>query len=234
MRSWGWKRWLLTASVAAVIAVVGGTWVYIHVIQGDAPAALTVADALPTALGGSPSSTNVSADPSGAWNVANGSKVGYRVNEVLFGQTHEAVGRTEDVTGTMKVEGTTITQATFTADMTTVTSDDSRRDGQFNGRIMETSTYPTATFELTEPIELGRIPDEGTEATYSATGNLTLHGVTKSVTFDVTGLWSGSTIQIAGSIAITFGDYHIADPSFAGLVSTEDHGALEFALNLER
>lgn len=234
MRSWGWKRWLLTASITVVIAVVGGTWAYIHLIQGDAPAALTVADSSPTGSDGGRSSTHVGDDPSGAWNVANDSKVGYRVNEVLFGQTHEAVGRTEDVTGTMTVEGTTITQATFTVDMTTVTSDDSRRDAQFNGRIMETSTYPTATFELTEPIELGQIPDQGTEVTYSATGDLTLHGVTKSVTFDLTGLWSGSTIHIAGSIAITFEDYNISNPSFAGLVSTEDHGTLEFALSLER
>ena len=118
--------------------------------------------------------------------------------------------------------------------MTTVTSDETRRDAQFNDRIMQTATYPTATFELTEPIDLGQIPDQGTEVTYSATGDLTLHGVTKSVTFDLTGLWSGSTIQIAGSIAITFEDYNIADPSFAGIVSTEDHGTLEFALNLER
>jgi polyisoprenoid-binding protein YceI len=234
MRPWGWKRWLLIAPIAAIIAVVGGTWVYIHLIQGEAPAALTVADASPTDSGGGGSSTSAGDDPSGTWNVVNGSKVGYRVNEVLFGQTSEAVGRTEDVTGAMKVEGTTITEATFTVDMTTVTSDESRRDAQFNGRIMETSTYPTATFELKEPIELGQIPDEGAEVTYSATGDLTLHGVTKSVTFDLTGLWSDSTIQIAGSIAITFEDYNIADPSFAGIVSTEDHGTLEFALNLER
>ncbi len=157
------------------------------------------------------------------------SVVGYRVKEVLFGQSNVAVGRTTSISGSMKVSGTTVTAATFAVDMTTVASDQSRRDGQFNGRIMETSTYPTATFTLTQPIELGSIPAQGTKQTYQATGNLTLHGVTKTVTFNVTGLYTGSTTQVAGSIPITFADWNIPNPSF-GPVSTEDHGVLEFAL----
>ena len=41
----------------------------------------------------------------------------------------------------------------------------------------------------------------------------------------------GSTIQVAGSIPITFADWNISNPSFAPLVTTEDHGVLEFALD---
>ena len=46
----------------------------------------------------------------------------------------------------MTLDGAIVTDASFTVDMTTVTSDESRRDAQFDGRIMETSVYPTATF----------------------------------------------------------------------------------------
>jgi polyisoprenoid-binding protein YceI len=123
-----------------------------------------------------------------------------------------------------------VTAATFTVDLTTVQSDQSRRDGQFNGRIMETSAYPTATFTLTPPIQLRSVPAQGTKRTYEATGNLTLHGVTKRLTFKVTGLYTGSTVQVAGSIPITFADWNIPNPSF-GPVTTEDHGVLEFELN---
>jgi polyisoprenoid-binding protein YceI len=95
---------------------------------------------------------------------------------------------------------------------------------------METATYPTATFTLTKPIELGSIPAEGEQRTFSATGDLTLHGVTKSVTFELTGQLTGSIVQVAGSIPITFADWNIPNPSF-GPIITEDHGVLEFALN---
>jgi len=39
-----------------------------------------------------------------------------------------AVGRTPDVTGTVTIEGTTVTAATIEADMTSITTNDSRRN----------------------------------------------------------------------------------------------------------
>ena len=42
---------------------------------------------------------------------------------------------------------------------------------------------------------------------------------------------TGSIVQVAGSIPITFADWNIPNPSFGGVVTTEDHGVLEFALN---
>ena len=86
------------------------------------------------------------------------SVVGYRVKETLAGVDTEGAGRTSSITGTMTIDGTTVTTTDLTVDMTTFKSDDSRRDGQFNGRIMEVSQFPTATFKLTSPIELGTHP----------------------------------------------------------------------------
>jgi hypothetical protein len=57
-----------------------------------------------------------------------------------------------------------------------------------------------------------------------------MHGVTKSVTFTLTGRYTGSVVHIAGSIPITFADWNIPNPSF-GPVTTQDHGVLEFAIN---
>ena len=233
MRTWIRRRkwWLVTAGAVVILAVVGGPFVYFHFVEGSAPAPLSLGAASSTP---SPSATSSAAGGSGSvdgtWNVTTGSVVGYRVNEVLFGQTHDAVGRTDAVTGSMTVDGTKVTDATFSVDMTTVTSDETRRDEQFNGRIMEVSTYPTATFTLTEPINLGSIPAEGQRRTLKATGDLTIHGVTKSVTFDIAGTYDGSTVRIAGSLPITFADYNISNPSFPPVVTTEDHGLLELAL----
>jgi polyisoprenoid-binding protein YceI len=227
-----WKRWLAIGLGGLAVLVLAGPYVYIHFVEGKAPAPLTLAAPSARPADSASPSTSQSTDASGdTWNVATGSLVGYRVKEVLFGQSNVAVGRTGEITGSINVDGTKVAAGSFTVDMTTVTSDESRRDGQFNGRIMETRTYPTATFKLTQPIDLGSIPAVGVQKTYQATGELTLHGVTKTVTFKLTAQHTASTIQVAGSIPITFADWNIGNPSFGGVVTTEDHGVLEFALN---
>jgi polyisoprenoid-binding protein YceI len=223
----GWKRWLAMGVVGVAAALVGGPYVYIHFIEGKAPAPLALSSPSSAATTGQ---TTASGGGDGTWKVTSGSVVGYRVKEVLFGQSNVAVGRTSDITGSLTVDGTGVSGANFTVDMTTVQSDQTRRDGQFNGRIMDTSSYPTATFKLTKPIDFGAAPAQGTSKTFQVTGDLTLHGVTKTVTFELTGRYTGSTLQVAGSIPITFAEWSVPNPSF-GPVSTEDYGVLEFSLN---
>jgi polyisoprenoid-binding protein YceI len=66
--------------------------------------------------------------------------VGYRVREkyVTFGVA-DAVGRTRSVTGTATVEKNRVTAADLTIDMTTLRSDESRRDAALRGRAIETA-----------------------------------------------------------------------------------------------
>jgi polyisoprenoid-binding protein YceI len=230
-----WRRWILAGVGVAVVAFVGGPFVYFRVIQREAPARLDLpsATATPAADGSSSTGSSASGTTDGKWSVAGGSLVGYRVKEVAFGQSGEAVGRTSRVSGSIAVDGSTITEGTFTADMTTVTSDKTRRDGQFRGRIMDVSTYPKSTFKISEPIVLGSIPAEGVEVTQQVKGTLTLRGTTKPVVFEVKGRRSGSSVQVSGSIPIKFADWSIPNPSF-GPVTTQDNGILEFAINFKR
>ncbi|MEX2628238.1 MAG: YceI family protein, partial [Ilumatobacteraceae bacterium] len=145
----------------------------------------------------------------------------------------EGVGRTNDITGSLVIDGTTVTAAEFEVDMTTVESDDDRRDRQFRGRIMNVDEFPTASFVLTESIQLGEIPPPGEQLTAAATGDLTLRGVTNSVTFDVTAQLEDGRIGVLGAIPVVFADYDIVNPSTAG-ITTEDEGLLEFVLVFER
>ena len=129
----------------------------------------------------------------------------------------------------MTVDGTTVTATELTVDMTTFESDDSRRDNQFDRRIMEVSQFPTATFKLTAPIDLGAIPADGTSVQVAATGDLTMHGVTRSVTFDLTAKETDERIGVVGSTVISFADYDIDNPS-NGFAETGDSGTLELQL----
>ena len=71
-----------------------------------------------------------------------------------------------------------MTAATIEADMTAITTNDSRRDDSVQSAL-DTATYPTATFVLTEPIDLGDAAASGAAVTVEATGDLTIHGVTQ-------------------------------------------------------
>ncbi len=220
--------WLIGAAVAAVVLVVGGAFVYIHFISGPAPAPLSLRDLK------SPSAGTASADGTrslaGSWHVASGSLVGYRVNEVLAGQNNVAVGRTSDIKGTMTIKDNTVTSASFTVAMDTIKSNESDRDIQFNGRIMDTSTYPTGTLTLTAPIKLAPLPAPGHFRDYTATGDLTLRGHTRAVTFTLEAEHVGDGIDVSGSIPILFADWDISNPSFSPFVTTQNHGVLEFLI----
>lgn len=233
-----WLRWLLAAIAGLVVLAAAGPFVYIHFFNST-PAALSLSPGNTTtgtqASTGTSESTSASGSTStgpvaGSWTVGSGSIVGYRVNEVLLGQNATAVGRTSDVTGHLTIAGSTVTAAGFSVPMASVHSDKSQRDAQFDGRIMDVSQYPTGTFTLTSPIDLAPLPAGGVIKDYTAHGRLTLHGTTRAVTFTLTAERKGSQIEVSGDIPVLFSEYDIANPSFAGFVTTQDHGLLEFLL----
>jgi polyisoprenoid-binding protein YceI len=254
-----WLLWALGAAVALVVLVFGGILLYAYVIN-DAPAALDESD-LGAALAGdttvapptadttvpatSPDATDVgttTVDTSapvpdgsfdGDWVPTDASQFGYRVEEVLAGVNTTAVGRGNEITGLLTIEGTAATVVEIEVLVESIESDNALRDGQFHGRIMNVAEFPTATFQATEPIQFGRIPTGDDTVTATATGELTLRGVTQPVTFEVTAQTTGGRIGVLGSIPVVFADYGIENPSF-GQVRTEDEGLVEFVLVFER
>jgi polyisoprenoid-binding protein YceI len=211
-----------------------GRRVHLHPLHlRSAPAPLSLKPAASPAAAGASSaasaqSRGASGTLAGSWRVAAGSVVGYRVDEVLAGQNNVAVGRTSTVAGSMTIRASTVTAASFSVPMATIVSDQSQRDAQFNGRIMDTSTYPAGTLTLTSPIDLAPLPADGVIRTYHATANLTLHGHTRPVTFALQAERTSTGIEVSGSIPILFGDWGISNPSFAPFVTTQNHGELEF------
>jgi polyisoprenoid-binding protein YceI len=141
-----------------------------------------------------------------------------------------AVGRTPDVEGSLELEGTTIPSAEFTANLTTLVSDEDRRDGALRDQAIQTSQFPTATFTLTEPIELDKVPADGATIDVDAVGTLTLHGVTKDVTIPLEAQRNGDVIAVTGQLDIAFADYDIEQPTSLAVLSIEDHGILEVQL----
>jgi len=180
----------------------------------------------------------VSAGPANARYVPSSSPsfVGYRVQEVLVGGTIEqtATGRTGDVTGTFAITGNRVEEVSVTANLQTLTSDKSQRDNAIKDRGLETNTFPEATFELAEPIELPEEPVPGETVPVTAVGDFTLHGVTKRVEIAIEGRWDGELIQAVGTLHVVFGDYGIEAPTSPAVASIRDEGDMEFQLFFEK
>lgn len=250
-----WIKWAIIGVAAAVVLFFAAIFVYASFIN-DSPDALdesdlsnaltsTTAAPAPDATSGVSTPETVPAGPTptadvatddsfdGDWVPTTASEFGYRVEEVLAGVNTTAVGRSNEIEGLLTIEGTSATVVDITVQIENITSDESRRDGQFRGRIMNAAEFPTATFVLTEPIDFGRIPVGDEQITATATGELTLRGVTNPVTFELTAQTTDGRIGVLGSIPVLFEDYGIDNPSF-GVVETEDNGLVEFVLVFER
>jgi polyisoprenoid-binding protein YceI len=157
-----------------------------------------------------------------------GSWVGYRAQEELVGVGGAvAVGRTPDVSGSVTLSGTTVTEAQLEADLTTLRSDESMRDGQLAVQGIQTNQFPTATFVLTQPIELGELPAEGTAVEATAVGDLTIHGVTKEVSIPLAAVQQGDIIGVAGSLTFTWDEFGMERPSSMRVVSLADDVTME-------
>ncbi|NNE96187.1 MAG: YceI family protein, partial [Acidimicrobiales bacterium] len=189
-----------------------------------------------TATTEAPATTETEDGVDGTWTLSPDSVAGYRVVEDFASglSDFEAVGRTSEIDGTLTIDGTQVAAAGFSVDVASIISDDTRRDNQFKGPIMNSSDFPTADFSLTEPIELGTIPVEGEAITVDAVGELTLRGVTNAVIFPLTArLNNAGEIEALGSIDVLFSDYGIANPSNS-LISVRDEGLVEFSLIFQR
>ena len=134
LRRW---KWWLSGGLAGLLAVtVVGPFVFLHFIEKPAPPPLSLSSTPSSGAQVVSTTAAPSASFAGTYKIAGGSQVQYRVQEILFGQSADAVGSTSTVNGSLIVDGTSITKASFSVPLETVQSDSGMRDGQFRNRIM--------------------------------------------------------------------------------------------------
>ncbi|TML41452.1 MAG: YceI family protein [Actinobacteria bacterium] len=236
------RRWLPTsrrgrvlAGVAAAAVVLAGGFaaVYVLFFTPESKPRLT--------LGTAPSDSASSQAPAsgtlaGRWVVASGSVAGYRVREQLgfLPAPDDAVGRTSAITGGFAVDGAasgstfSVRDVSLTADLTKLQSDDGRRDRRLAGIGLQTAQFPTASFAASGPIAIPPSAVSGATETVPATGQLTIHGVTKAVTIPLQVRRDAGQIDIAGSLRFPFSQFGMTAPSVGGFVTVQSDPTLEF------
>jgi len=236
-------RLTLGLVAAGVLLALGSGGVYVYFFSSLRTSPQQLALASPSASASataSPSSTGLA----GQWTVASGSQVGYRVKELFAGQTskHEAVARTSTVSGSITVTGDAtggyqVTSITITADLTGLHSVDTvagrdvtQRDGVVS-RQLEVQQFPNATFTATGASIAGPV----TTSTVSTTvqGQLTIHGVTRTVTATVQSQVVNGKVEVAGSVTATMSDFGVSPP-FAPFVTVDSQVVMEFDIFLTK
>ena len=230
-------RLVIVGVVVLVLALGGGLLLFVN-RTSDSPPPAALDPAPTTSAGEAAAEGEGAASPDGTWQVSDDGRsfVGYRVREQLVSlpSPNEAVGRSTAVTGSMQVDGSTVSSVRIEADLTQLTSDEPRRDNAIRERGLESAQYPTATLELAEPIKLASTPAEGEQVQGQGTARLTVHGVTREVDLSVQGRWNGSTIQVVGQLPVKMSDFQIEPPRFGPVVSIEDSLNVDFNLVFER
>jgi polyisoprenoid-binding protein YceI len=174
---------------------------------------------------------------SGAWTITDSSKATVRVREQLVGVNlpSDAVLTGTGATGTfqLKADGTFTPDSKISIDLNTLSSDERGRDMFIKQDTLAVRQFPKAEFVpksvsgLTLPL-----PASGTFK-FTLTGDMTIHGTTKTVTFDVDAKRDGSSLTATATANPTwkFGDFGMRPPSSPlRVVSVNDEIRLAFDL----
>jgi len=136
---------------------------------------------------------------------ANGSKIEFLAAKV----TRKHAGSFGQFSGTISVPGGDPTRGAVNVEVTTASlSVDAEKlirhlkDPDF----LDVEKFPTARFSST------RIQPGGDQGTHTVTGNLELHGVTRSITFPATIQVAGDHVDVKAEFAINRQDFGIAYP----------------------
>jgi polyisoprenoid-binding protein YceI len=167
------------------------------------------------------------------------SQASYRAREQLAGRTlpSDAVGTSKAVSGNLVLApdgSVSADQSKINVDLTKLQSDESRRDNWIKGNTLQTSRFPTATFVPREVQGLPTPLPRAGEATFMLSGDLTVHGVTKPVTWQVTAQFADSSVSGSATTNVKITDFGMTPPRVGPVLNIEDTLTLELAFTANR
>ena len=192
--------------------------------------------------GGGPSEPVVNpvaaaADPiAGTWTIYEGvagSFAGFRVDEDLTFGDVTVVGRTEGVSGFIRISAGRLEATEVTVDMSGIEAYRPMR-GRLIHRALATDRFPTSTFVQTESVALPANAADGVAFSLEAKGDMTIKGITNPVVFALEVQLTDNGIVIVGSAGVRYDDFGVRAPSVPIAVSIKDHGTVEFQLLFTR
>jgi YceI-like protein len=160
-----------------------------------------------------------------------GNEARYRVREQLLHHDlpNDAIGKTTAISGgiTIAKDGSIDTAASkITTDVASLKSDQERRDGYVQHRIVETAQYPTVEFTPTQFRGVKR-PATSAAQSFDVAGLLTVHGVTRPTVWHVTAQSRDADLTGTGRTQFSFEDVSLSQPHVPVVLSVADTITLE-------
>jgi polyisoprenoid-binding protein YceI len=152
----------------------------------------------------------------------------YQVHENLVLRNlpdNVVTGTTQAVQGEFRIRSggsPLITDMKIKVDLRTLKTDEERRDHYVRQNYLESDTFPYAEFTSTCAQGLPTNYHEGQMIKFQTPGNLTLHGKTNKVVFDVQGKVAADTITGTASTTTYMTDFGIQPPNLANIAISED------------
>jgi polyisoprenoid-binding protein YceI len=144
---------------------------------------------------------------------------------------NEVVGTTNAIIGSILFDenGVPLECSNFAVDMRTLVTDESKRDNFLRENTLESDTFPFAMFVVSsvEGLEDGLVEGEAVAA--QLVGDLTLHGVTRTATWEAEITLSDGTITGTATTTFVIADYEMEKPIVGPVTSIDD----EIELNVD-
>lgn len=173
--------------------------------------------------------------------VSEGTTARYKVREQLAGISfpNDAVGTTSAVTGTIIVNpdgSIDAARSKLSVDLRTLKSDQQMRDGYIQNRTLETEKFPTLEFVPRRAVGLPAPLPAGMQAQagFQLIGDMTLHGVTSEVTWNVVATFGNDLVGGRATTTLLFPTFNITKPSLARIMSVDDKIELEIEFRCKR
>ena len=167
---------------------------------------------------------------------ADGNDVRFKVQEQLAMLTmpNVAVGTTGRISGAVVLEDGKLVpgESKFSVALDSLKTDRDRRDMYIKRRTLETDRFPTADLTITGlPGLPWPLPASGT-LTFQIQGDLTIHGVTRPSTWQVTAEAKDGGFTGLATTRVTFEDFGMTAPRVAIVLSVQDDIGLEYQFHL--
>ena len=157
-----------------------------------------------------------------------GSEARFFIDEVLRGRETTVVGTTTAVSGELTIsfgDDFTVEFGKFRVNARSLATDEEMRDRMIRSRILQSARDEYAFIDFV-PAEVRRLPNSagvGDRVSFDLIGDLTVRGVTRSVTFATElELVSRNEIQGTGSTVIQYSDFDLTIPRVPLVASVSD------------
>jgi polyisoprenoid-binding protein YceI len=153
------------------------------------------------------------------------------VDEVLRGSPKTVVGTTDQVAGQFVVDPSDPDAArvgTILINARTLTTDDTQRTRALQNQILQTGEHEYILFTPTSYAGLPSALQPGQTVTFSVVGDLTIRGVSRPTTFEVTLTpVSDDVLEGAARTTIRYADWGLSIPSVPFVASVADQVQLQ-------